>query len=215
MNKGKSQQSKEGKDKENIKKSSNASEQNKVANNKAVSTNKFDVLSIVNEEGGKGVSNINIEVIVDKEFIIDGIYTSSKEDYIILSTENSITEEAKIGDGVEVNTVAYITVSPIEEALRTDYYPHSNGDGEVVQIPSITKALVMKEIIHDMFVLKKSSPNKELHYLVSHDMNRLDTGSKEDVVHKGNCPSLDMKLSEEEDVRQHLSDFSKEADITS
>ncbi|KAK4380133.1 hypothetical protein RND71_001995 [Anisodus tanguticus] len=30
-------------------------------------------------------------------------------------------------------------------------------------------------------------------------MNRLDTGSKEDNVHKGNYPSSDMKLSEEQD----------------
>ncbi|KAJ8573950.1 hypothetical protein K7X08_010461 [Anisodus acutangulus] len=91
------------------------------------SCNTITTKEILNAEG---VSNINIEVTVDKEFIDDGRDTSSKEDYIILSTENSITEEVNIGERVQVSTVGDITVIPIEEALRTGCYHHSKGDGE-------------------------------------------------------------------------------------
>ncbi|KAJ8527575.1 hypothetical protein K7X08_015026 [Anisodus acutangulus] len=101
------------------------------------SCNNISAKEISNSERA---SSINIEVSVDKVFI-DGRDTSSKKESIILSTENPITEEEKIVEGVEVSTVGDIT---------------------------------------------KSYLNKELHALVSHDMNRLDTGSKEDVVHKGN-----------------------------
>ncbi|KAJ8570260.1 hypothetical protein K7X08_033922 [Anisodus acutangulus] len=64
-------------------------------------------------------------------------------------------------------------------------------------------------------VEKKSSPNKALHALVSHDMNRLDSGSKEGALKKGNCPSSVMKLIEEENLRQRLTNVCKQADITS
>ncbi|KAJ8564529.1 hypothetical protein K7X08_000989 [Anisodus acutangulus] len=169
----------------------------------------------------EGASNINIEVSVDKEFIDNGRDNtsmedmSSKEEFVILSNEDFLNEKATIVEEVEISTSGDITRSPIEEALKTGCYRHSKGDYEVGQIPIMVDTLVMKENVNDMSVLKKYSPNKELHDLVSHDMNRLDNGSKEGALKKGNYPSSDMKLSEEEDLRQHLTDVCKQTDITS
>ncbi|KAJ8550205.1 hypothetical protein K7X08_034131 [Anisodus acutangulus] len=140
---------------------------------------------------------------------------SSSEEYVILSNKDSLHEEAPIVEGVEISTSRDIIRSLIEKALMTYCYPHSKGDYEVGQIPIIVDALVMKKNVNVMSVLKKSSPNKELHSLVSHDMNWLDSGPKEGALMKGNCPGSDMKLSEEEDLRQHITDVCKKADITS
>ncbi|KAJ8527514.1 hypothetical protein K7X08_014965 [Anisodus acutangulus] len=162
------------------------------------------------------VSNINVEVSVEKE-IIEDVTSLNMEDIsnnveaVILSNEESLNEGSTVADIVDmkISTSGDITGSPINESLKTNCYPHSNGDSKIGQISAIADSLVMKENVNTMSVLRKSSPNKELHALVSHDMNSLDSDSKEDAMKKGDCQSSDMKKSEEENSRQRLIDVCK------
>ncbi|KAJ8541866.1 hypothetical protein K7X08_016732 [Anisodus acutangulus] len=283
MNKGNTQQSRGGRANENVKKPGNASELNKVDTDKAITINKFDVLSTVNEEDesckvnqpleqeDSNKDDVNKEKLSaqDVEDNADKFLNEDNSTYVkVVQTSLEVKEQSHtmtLSNSEEVKDIAThardssesevliitgggspaiitplsevtmivveevdmkinrectyedISDSPIEETLKADCYPdHSKGDCEARKISDfIADSLMMKENVNVLSILRNPSINKELHVLVSHNMNNLNSSFKGDDMKKEKCQNSDMEIIEEEDLRQYLIDVFKQDDLAS
>ncbi|KAJ8528497.1 hypothetical protein K7X08_022189 [Anisodus acutangulus] len=99
---------------------------------------------------------------------------------------------------------------PLQASSSTNIIPSlSDVEGE----PAEELSIVQKENISVIPVHKKSSLNKELRALVSHDINVLQC-TLEELPIKENLKRFELDKVEEEDILQKMKVVAKQADIT-
>ncbi|XP_060205923.1 uncharacterized protein LOC132633489 [Lycium barbarum] len=134
--------------------------------------------------------------------------------------ENEVIDNAVLignsGENLESENLLHVDTTAVEDTqLPVGCYPPCKR-GEILgmEVDVSQDLLLVKEILHVGLIQKKPSPHKELHFLVSHDLNRLDSPSNQNVLSKEIVTVSEVNKMEEADIGQHVVDVSKQADIT-